>query len=71
MTNRDPIPSDAVLVAIDIAKVRNEVLIEAFHHKRLAMDSLKRRLSCVFFLVPTMRAISLAFSRMSFPMTAI
>jgi hypothetical protein len=34
MTNRDPIPSDAVLVAIDIAKVRNEVLIEASHHKR-------------------------------------
>lgn len=39
MTNRDPIPSDAVLVAIDIAKVRNEVLIEASHHKR------RRRLS--------------------------
>jgi len=34
MTNRDPIPSDAVLVAIDIAKVRNEVSIEASHHKR-------------------------------------
>ena len=26
MTNRQPIPLDAVLVAIDIAKVRNEVL---------------------------------------------
>ena len=31
MTNRDPISPDAVLVAIDIAKVRNEVLIEAPH----------------------------------------
>ena len=39
MTNRQPIPPDAVLVAIDIAKVRNEVLIEASHHKR------RRRLS--------------------------
>ena len=29
MTNRQPIPTDALLVAIDIAKVRNEVLIEA------------------------------------------
>lgn len=28
MTNRDPISADAVLVAIDIAKLRNEVLIE-------------------------------------------
>jgi len=36
MTNRDPIPSDAVLVAIDIAKVRNEVLIEASHHAAAA-----------------------------------
>ena len=39
MTNRDPIPPDAVLVAIDITKVRNEVLIEASHQKR------RRRLS--------------------------
>ena len=39
MTNRDFIPTDAVLVAIDIAKVRNEVLIEAPDHKR------RRRLS--------------------------
>ena len=39
MTNRDFIPTDAVLVAIDIAKVRNEVLIEASDHKR------RRRLS--------------------------
>jgi Acetoacetate decarboxylase (ADC) len=39
MTNRQPIPPDAVLVAIDIAKVRNEVLIEASHYKR------RRRLS--------------------------
>ena len=29
MTNRDPISPDAVLAAIDSAKVRNEVLIEA------------------------------------------
>jgi hypothetical protein len=34
MTNRQPIPMDALLVAIDIAKVRNEVLIEAPNHKR-------------------------------------
>jgi transposase len=39
MTNRQPIPTDALLVAIDIAKVRNEVLIEAPNHKR------RRRLS--------------------------
>jgi hypothetical protein len=39
MTNRQPIPTDALLVAIDIAKVRNEVLIEAPTHKR------RRRLS--------------------------
>jgi transposase len=39
MTNRQPIPSDALLVALDIAKVRNEVLIEASNHKR------RRRLS--------------------------
>ena len=28
MTNREPMPAGAVLVAIDIAKARNEVLIE-------------------------------------------
>lgn len=39
MTNRVPLPPDAVLVAIDIAKARNEVLIEASPHKR------RRRLS--------------------------
>jgi transposase len=39
MTNRQPIPTDALLVALDIAKVRNEVLIEAPNHKR------RRRLS--------------------------
>jgi transposase len=39
MTNRQPIPMDPLLVAIDIAKVRNEVLIEAPNHKR------RRRLS--------------------------
>jgi hypothetical protein len=33
MTNRQPIPTDALLVALDIAKVRNEVLIEASNHK--------------------------------------
>ena len=39
MTNSNSILADAVLVAIDIAKVRNEVLIEAPTHKR------RRRLS--------------------------
>lgn len=39
MTSPDSIPADAVLVAIDIAKVRNEVLIEAAGAKR------RRRLS--------------------------
>jgi transposase len=39
MTISNSIPADAVLVAIDIAKVRNEVLIEAPDHKR------RRRLS--------------------------
>lgn len=34
MTNRDPIPAGAVLVAIDIAKLRNEVLIEVPAQKR-------------------------------------
>jgi transposase len=34
MTISNSIPTDAVLVAIDIAKVRNEVLIEAPGHKR-------------------------------------
>ena len=28
MTNREPTPADAVLVAIDISKLRNDVLIE-------------------------------------------
>jgi transposase len=39
MTNRQPMPKDAVLVAIDVAKARNEVLIEAASHQR------RRRLS--------------------------
>lgn len=34
MTTSDPTPAATVLVAIDIAKVRNEVLIEAPGHKR-------------------------------------
>ena len=34
MTNMQPIPDDAVLVAIDVAKARNEVLIEAANHQR-------------------------------------
>lgn len=34
MTNLQPIPNDAVLVAIDVAKARNEVLIEAANHRR-------------------------------------
>ena len=28
MTSREPTPADAVLVAIDISKLRNDVLIE-------------------------------------------
>jgi hypothetical protein len=39
MTVADFTPADAVLIAIDIAKVRNEVLIEASGQKR------RRRLS--------------------------
>ena len=39
MTNRDPIPPGAVLVALDIAKLRNEVLIEMPGQQR------RRRLS--------------------------
>jgi transposase len=39
MTNRDPIPPAAVLVALDIAKLRNEVLIEMPGQQR------RRRLS--------------------------
>ena len=39
MTTPDSIPADTVLVAIDIAKVRNEVLIDAPDHGR------RRRLS--------------------------
>lgn len=34
MTSANIIPADAVLVAIDIAKIRNEVLIEDPGHKR-------------------------------------
>ena len=34
MTNRNPIPDDAVLVAIDVAKNRNEILIELPGSKR-------------------------------------
>ena len=34
MTDQQPIPDNAVLVAIDIAKTRNEVLIEAAPHRR-------------------------------------
>jgi ATP-dependent DNA ligase len=34
MTSQNSIPTAAVLVAIDIAKDRNEVLIEAPGHKR-------------------------------------
>lgn len=28
MTNREPTPPDAVLVAIDVSKLRNDILIE-------------------------------------------
>ena len=34
MTNNQITPSDAVLVAIDVAKARNEVLIEIPHRQR-------------------------------------
>ncbi len=34
MTKMQPIPNDAVLVAIDVANARNEVLIEAPGHRR-------------------------------------
>jgi hypothetical protein len=34
MTDRNPIPAGAVLVALDIAKLRNEVLIEIPAQKR-------------------------------------
>jgi transposase len=34
MTARQPIPNDAVLVAIDVAKARNEVLVKAAGHRR-------------------------------------
>jgi hypothetical protein len=34
MTTPDSTPADAVLVAIDIAKARNEVLIDAPGHRR-------------------------------------
>ena len=34
MTNAHSIPDNAVLVAIDIAKARNDVLIEIPGHKR-------------------------------------
>jgi len=41
MTNRDPIPPGVVLVALDIAKLRNEVLIEMPGQQR------RRRLSAL------------------------
>jgi transposase len=44
MTNGQPIPDHAVLVAIDIAKTRNEVLIEAApHHRRRRLTVLNTR----------------------------
>ena len=47
MTIANSIPTDAVLVAIDIAKVRNEVLIEApgdKRRRRLQEPTLQQRL---------------------------
>ena len=44
MTNREPTPADAVLVAIDISKLRNDVLIElpgAVRRKRLTVLNTK------------------------------
>ena len=43
MTSQNSIPADAVLVAIDIAKVRNEVLIEDPSHKRRRLSVLNIR----------------------------
>ncbi len=57
MTNRDPIPPAAVLVALDFAKLRHEVLIEMpgqqrrrrlsvlnkrTEHDRLVRDAIRR-----------------------------
>ncbi len=45
MTNRDPIPPGAVLVALDIAKLRNEVLIEVpGQQRRRCLPVIQRRL---------------------------
>jgi transposase len=44
MTNREPTPADAVLVAIDISKLRNDVLIElpgSVRRKRLTVLNTK------------------------------
>jgi hypothetical protein len=44
MTNRQPIPNDAVLIAIDIANARNDVLVEASgHHRRRRLTALNSR----------------------------
>jgi transposase len=44
MTTSDSTPADSVLVAIDVAKVRNEVLIEASsHHRRRRLSVLNNR----------------------------
>lgn len=42
MTNSNSMLADAVLVAIDIAKLRNEVLIEAPTHKRRLRLAVRR-----------------------------
>lgn len=43
MTRRDPMPTDAVLVAIDVAKARNEVLIAPPGARRRRLTVLNTR----------------------------
>lgn len=43
MTNREPTPPDVVLIAIDVSKVRNDVLIEAPGCRRRRMTVLNTR----------------------------
>jgi hypothetical protein len=61
MTNRDPIPPAAVLVALDIAKLRNEVLIEMPGQQR------RRRLSVLNNRTEHDRLIGCCFPRRTEP----
>jgi hypothetical protein len=66
MTTANSIPADAVLVAIDIAKVRNEVLIEASTHKhRRRLPVLNNRAEHDR-LIEERRSLSNACSRSAF-----